>query len=342
MTLGKLRSLLSLSIVLLCHEHGLEGISLPLGSFSRTLKLTSVNGRLGLFRGVVPTGTGRKSVGVTHSRFQLLTRRLALEDSASPLSTVRRNLSKILGGLILAGPPILELYSRTGSKDSDFLNEVIIPSPSKGKWDDVEHITLVFHGAGGQDGFTDRLMENLKRSDTKASYSSIIDWSTYSTNFLQASFNGQRLGRCTAQELLDKATNLKSVHVIGISVGAFAADSLSAAVKSRRKDNPVYVQLTLLDPFTQRGIFDAGYGERRYGEAADYFQQYLNTDDPVPSTNIPLSKSVCYDITAIRPKEIIPFGHDWPVAYYGQKKNIGLVPQTERLPRGSVIRVVED
>lgn len=139
---------------------------------------------------------------------------------------------------------------------------------------------------------------------------------------------------------MEKATKLKSVHVIGISVGAFPADSVSAELKSRRKDS-VYVQLTLLDPFTQRGIFDVNYGARKYGKSVDYFQQYLNTDDPVPSTNTPLANSVCYDITDIRPKEI-SFGHDWPVAYYGRKKNIGLVPQAERLPRGSVIRVLED
>lgn len=251
-------------------------------------------------------------------------------------SLTRRNIFKILGGLVLGLPPILEIYSRVGTKDADFLFD-LFAEPSIGGWDDVERATLVFHGAGGQDKYTEKLMAQLQKSPEKSSYSSMIEWSNFSSNILQASFNGQRIGRIAATQLLERARNLKSVHLIGISVGAFAADSACNEVKASLKDS-AFVQLTLLDPFTQRGIFDVGYGAREYGKRADYFQQYLNTDDPVPSTNAPLGNSVCFDITAIRPEEV-SFGHDWPVAYYGEQGKVGIVPSAERLERGTIVKV---
>lgn len=252
-------------------------------------------------------------------------------------SLKRRNLFKVLGGLVVGFPVLLETYSRVGTKDSDFSSDLLVPLAKGTRWEDVEHATLVFHGSGGQDKYTDKLMANLNKMPGKASYNSMVHWSKYSTNILQASFNGQRVGRMAATQLLKKARNLKSVHLIGISVGAFAADAACSTIKSSGKDT-TFVQLTLLDPFTQRGIFDVGYGAREYGRGADYFQQYLNTDDPVPSTNSPLENSVCYDITSIRPAEI-SFGHDWPVAYFGDQENVGIVPPKARKERGTIIKV---
>lgn len=40
---------------------------------------------------------------------------------------------------------------------------------------------------------------------------------------------------------------------------------------------------------------------------ADFFEQYLNSDDPVPSTNDPLPNSVTYDVTyAEERKKFVP------------------------------------
>ena len=327
MTIARLRAFLSVPIILLFRQHFLEGASFS-GGFG--FVVASVAGF-----GKAPLAAHKLALSAP-SRFQLLAGRQAFQDSGDPNGVVRRKFSKILCGLALLGPPALEVYSRMGSKDADF-REDLFPQPSHGTWDDLEHVTLVFHGSGGQDKLTDALMQTLKRSDNKTKYSSMIEWRKYSSNFLQASFNGQRIGRCAAKQLLERTRNVKSVHVIGISVGAFAADSVCNEVKATLKDS-VDIQLTLLDPFTQRGIFDIGYGARKYGENADYFQQFLNTDDPVPSTNKPLQKSVCYDVTAIRPAEIT-FGHDWPVAYYAKKQHTGIVPQADRLPRGTIVRL---
>jgi len=68
---------------------------------------------------------------------------------------------------------------------------------------------------------------------------------------------------------------------------------------------------------------------------ADYAEQYLNTDDPVLSTNKPLQKCATVDVTSLRPPEI--FGHDWPLVYYTQTlKGNGIVAHEERRTIGSV------
>mmetsp|Transcript_17356 Transcript_17356/g.19956 ORF Transcript_17356/g.19956 Transcript_17356/m.19956 type:complete len:397 (+) Transcript_17356:60-1250(+) len=261
--------------------------------------------------------------------------------------------------LFVLTPILLETYSRIGAlfipnttnsiedneSSSSFITTPLIKSPKTNtgsSWNDVEHVTIVFHGAGGQDGYTDELMKRLQNQQQKESnssrfYSHIVDWSEYSTDILQASYNGQRIGKIVAKEISNQATNLKTIHFIGISVGAFTADSaVNEIQKIRKKSNnsinnnnnkksDLFVQLTLLDPFQQRGIFGINYGYNQFGMSADYAQQYLNTDDPVPSTNQPLNLekniNVCYDVTNLRPNEI--FGHDWPLVYYTQSENCG-------------------
>ena len=307
--------------------------------------------------------------------------------SSSSSATTRRRILAGIGGSILSLPIVGEIYSRLGPSDAatiaarifhdngedgdddDTTTNTRYRAPFSDNagvaWDKIEDVTIVFHGAAGPDQYTDELMTNLAkanhrrppRSKSKSTYyQTMIDWSDLSSNILQASFNGQRLGRETASRLLARCPNLKTLHLIGISVGAFAADECCKSIKKsvhgvasesspntdnydENDNNDVYIQLTLLDPFQQRGVLGTGYGNANFGGMADYARQYLNTDDPVPSTNAPLDKCVCYDITELRPEEI--FGHDWPVIYYARSgsDNLGIVPVEERTDVGSVIYV---
>ena len=278
----------------------------------------------------------------------------------------------ILASLFLLVPSILvEAYSRVGAlsipeKKSDAIRDEsvdgkslsFVPPPKNTEWDNVETVTIVFHGAGGEDAYTDELMKNLEggtssKSSPQKSYNHIVNWSGYSANLFQASFNGQKVGRITARELLEQIPNKKltAIHFVGISVGAFAADAAvnevkkifesSSKWKSKKADTLPFVQLTLLDPFQQRGIFGVGYGNNEFGKSADYAQQYLNTDDPVPSTNKPLKNTVCYDVTNLRPESI--FGHDWPLVYYARSDRCGKIEmaneanESKRDREGSVI-----
>jgi hypothetical protein len=257
-----------------------------------------------------------------------------------------------IGSAVLSLPLLTEVYSRAGASrlapGGRFPSEPLA-DPATG-WDEVEDVTLVFHGAGGQDQYTDELMKNLEapRGRGGKSYEAIVDWSAVSGNILQASFNGQRVGRETASLLLSKLryrngtpgeerNKCNTVHVIGISVGAFAADSCVTQIKKvlGTRANEVNVQLTLLDPFLQRGVIGVGYGTKTFGRSADYAQQYMNTDDPVPSTNDPCTNCACVDVTALRPKEI--FGHDWPLVYYARSRQLGIVPLEQRQEAGSVV-----
>ena len=283
-------------------------------------------------------------------------------------ATTRRSIVAGVGGSILSLLLIGEIYSRFGSRDVASLvfgGDDEHDQPTLGaddrltdeQWRGMEEVTLVFHGAGGQDEYTDELMANLRAKCSKTQHAAMIDWSALSSNILQASFNGQRVGRETARRLLercnggtaiantDAACRLKAVHLIGISVGAFAANEACAVIKSSRLGNGITCQLTLLDPFQQRGVIGTGYGNANFGKTADYAIHFLNTDDPVPSTNAPLTKHCSVvDITNLRPEKL--FGHDWPVVYYGgieKRRNgagggtLGIVPEKDRLAPGTVI-----
>ena len=73
-------------------------------------------------------------------------------------SISRRNFFLKIGAAFASLPVLLEVYSRFGPKidQGDLLQ-----SPTSGSWDDIEHATLVFHGSGGQDQYTDDLMKKL-------------------------------------------------------------------------------------------------------------------------------------------------------------------------------------
>lgn len=196
----------------------------------------------------------------------------------------RKWLLQTLLGAVLALPILGELYARAAAPFIDFgkVRPASFESSSS-----AGQITLVFHGAGGVDKNTDALMETLQThddatnekrrngNDSRRSVSNMIDWFAYSSNVLQASFNGQRIGRRYAEKLMKEMPNLETVHIIGISVGAFAADA--AVVELKKQNRNLFVQETLLDPFCLRGVVDGGYGTRNYGKAADYAQQFLNT-----------------------------------------------------------------
>jgi hypothetical protein len=126
---------------------------------------------------------------------------------------------------------------------------------------------------------------------------------------------------------------------IGISVGAFPASAMVQELHKTLKPSirrNICIQLTLLDPFQQKAVLGVNFGRFNFGKGADYAQQYLNTDDPVPSTNDPLPNCVSIDITSLRPNNIL--GHDWPLIYYTHELNnidsnrdgIGIVPKEER------------
>jgi len=233
--------------------------------------------------------------------------------------------------------------------------------------------TVVFHGAGGPDPYTDALLVALGERDGGGDGGRVrmVDWTGDSKDTLRGSTAGIEIGRRLAERFWGELVadggaagaagagagagggtgGRKRIHVVGISVGAFAANSFARTIKLKDGEGAEnYVQLTLLDPFTQKAILGIGYGARNFGKDVDYAQQYMNTDDPVPSTNSPLPHCATTDVTSLRPPEI--FGHDWPLVHYTQllsssSSTIGddqstgsdrsaMVPSERRRERGSV------
>ena len=191
---------------------------------------------------------------------------------------------------------------------------------------------IIFPGAGGPDENTSNLAKAIIDSDKICGikrHVEVYDWSPWRGNLIRASFDGQSVGKIIGKQLAEEHKNLKSLHVMGVSVGAFAADSCSEEYQKSQTNNlrttpAPYVRLTLLDPFTQRGLFGTKYGLKLFGKSATYCEQFLNTDDPVPSTNEAISMGFVSDITGSASRnDFVPLKgdsmHSWPVAYYGRK-----------------------
>lgn len=171
-------------------------------------------------------------------------------------------------------------------------------------------IVIIFPGAGGPDQNIKALYNRIIVSDMKAGINRFVvcyDWSQWVGNLIRAAYDSESIGRIIGEQVAaavnanplgDKV--IRNVHVIGVSVGAFAANNMLKTLSTRIKpDRKVYKRLTLLDPFTSKGIFGLAYGPRQFGreEYVDYFETYLNTDDPVPTTNEPLKHGVTFDVT---------------------------------------------
>lgn len=217
-------------------------------------------------------------------------------------------------GLNLSGPESLLLKYRLDSIQKSILDDSPDLPPIG-----TDHAAFVFPGAGGKDQLTEELTERLQEE----MWATTVDWKEYRGSIATAAFDGEAVGEAIAKHLLDQKQSLKYVHVIGISVGGFAANSMAKCLFESIDSKPDFVRLTLLDPFCSRGILGVGYGARNFGLSADYSEHYLNTDDPVPTTNDALPNCYCIDVTGASERDSFepPEGesmHCWPVAYFAR------------------------
>lgn len=215
--------------------------------------------------------------------------------------------------LKLSFPESILLKSRLKS-----IQESIIASSPALPPSDAENAAFVFPGAGGKDDLTEELTLRLEQE----MWATTIDWKEYRGSIATAAFDGEAVGEAIAS-LLFKQQRLKYVHVIGISVGGFAANQMAKCLFESSSHKPEHVRLTLLDPFCSRGILGVGYGKRNFGVSADYAEHFLNTDDPVPTTNDPLPNCYCVDVTSAPERDSFELPQDetyhcWPVAHYAR------------------------
>eukprot|EP00607_Mallomonas_marina_P007225 CAMPEP_0182416756 /NCGR_PEP_ID=MMETSP1167-20130531/1112_1 /TAXON_ID=2988 /ORGANISM="Mallomonas Sp, Strain CCMP3275" /LENGTH=274 /DNA_ID=CAMNT_0024589797 /DNA_START=243 /DNA_END=1064 /DNA_ORIENTATION=- len=225
-----------------------------------------------------------------------------------------------------------------------------------------DSLFIVFPGSGGPDEFTELLLKNVKSADAALQiprYSCVYDWLNWRGNFFRAAYDGDTVGKLIGKQVADeekKYGKLRSIQTVGISVGAFAADAFIRSYQAQSKQlhtvSPAHTHLTLLDPFESKGVFRGWYGYQSFGETADYCEEFLNTDDPVPFTATHLQYAYSYDVTKSekRQKFNLPSGttmHCWPVAYLANnwktevdKQGKLLLPvHTRDRPRGGRVRV---
>ena len=201
------------------------------------------------------------------------------------------------------------------------------------------HLCIIFHGAGGLDRETADLEARIKYCDAAAGLRRTVvqyDWKRWLGGQDRAAFDGQAVGAQLgaalrrAEEDGEGGLRLSTVHAIGTSVGAFAADSFCAGYVSAASAGGARatVRETLCDPFTARPgeALGSGWGLQHFGQSADFAEQIMNTDDVVPSTNVPVPRCYVLDVTrsALRRRFRAPdrdlmawllLGHNWPMGW---------------------------
>ncbi len=188
------------------------------------------------------------------------------------------------------------------------------------------NIVLIFPGLNGVDDYIDMLTKNIIQSDIENNLQRecfVCDWASDTNIFCcgdKGLFTANRITEHLVSILKDKKIHL---HLIGVSAGAMAANELSYFLKAFDPDKYT-IHLTLLDPFTLFR-FNTNYGVHTFGIAADYCEQYLNSDDPVPFTNKPCINAYTHDITLsnertefLNIKKQNETTHSWPLYYYAK------------------------
>lgn len=243
----------------------------------------------------------------------------------------------------------------------------------------AKDVAIIFHGSGGPDRETSDVLARFKAQDAAAGLKREVvvfnwmPWFTADTDRL--SFQSASVGKSIGRALATNNRNLRSLHIVGTSAGSFAADACcsayvttadaAAAAAGKDSGGRAAVRLTLADPFAAKdgASFKAGRGAQFFGKDADFAEHYLNTDDIVPNTAVPLPLCYCYDVTAALERKSFPppdktgdivydlilkslGGHSWPMGYLARHYETELGeggklkwPSHGELPRGAVVKV---
>jgi hypothetical protein len=195
----------------------------------------------------------------------------------------------------------------------------ILPDPLPAQTAGTRNLLFVVHGSGDTAAawpadFKAGVEKNINHREQWDIVT--YDWSTYAEDKATASKSGLEIGRYIGSTLASGDYHYERIQFVGHSVGAFVVQAACDAYRENATGS-TRIHLTFLDPFTGNGLIDWTYGKRRFGEGADFAEAYINTDDPVPSSNDPLNKSHNFDVTAQAPESLSDRDrHWWPVSFY--------------------------
>ena len=258
---------------------------------------------------------------------------------SSTLAVQRRMILRGVAGTVGAAVLGTEAFMRLPPGVAKLPTALALPQ--------LSDVTVIVGGSAGPDRYAQNIANAFR---TLGRNPLVLDWRTNAdgsdwsifSSAMQAGAIATRYGSVVGEQL--GQFRPRSIHVIGVSAGGFAADSLVSAV--RRVSPDTHLRLTLLDAFTAGDLVEFVAPERAagvssFGASADYCEAFINTDDPVPSTTIPLDRAVTYDVTssdlrAQFEREAEERGdsmHLWPAAYYAQvaprllKEEKGVLPK---------------
>ncbi|MEP2650843.1 MAG: hypothetical protein ABJH06_02525 [Paraglaciecola sp.] len=186
--------------------------------------------------------------------------------------------------------------------------------------ENIEYITLSAHGVNDSPrSWSDELqhimaIDSYPQLQPLAKQHQSINWQHYSDNVFLCSVAGKKIG-LEIGERLAKAPNLKAVHAVGHSCGSFIILGICERLKSINAN--VLIQTTYLDPVSVYSGFFWDYGIEHFGSCADFTDNYIDTRDTVPGSNIPLPNAFTFDVTQLQtPEDSGVPPHAWPTRYY--------------------------
>ncbi|MEO9946431.1 MAG: hypothetical protein ABJH28_01735 [Paraglaciecola sp.] len=184
----------------------------------------------------------------------------------------------------------------------------------------TQYITLSAHGVNDSpSSWSDELQQAMTAEiypqlQSVNQHHQSIDWQDYSDNVFLCSVAGKKIG-LEIGERLAEVLSLKAIHAVGHSCGSFVVLGICEGLKSMNSN--ILVQTSYLDPVSVYSGFYWDYGIEYFGTCADFTDNYIDTRDTVPGSNIPLPHGFTFDVTLLQTPEysLIP-PHAWPTRYY--------------------------
>jgi len=183
---------------------------------------------------------------------------------------------------------------------------------------DVEYIAISAHGVhDSPKSWSDELQKAIVETTYPQLHnvkiqSISLNWEKFSSDVFICSVAGRKIGYQIGKKIAQHK-NIKGIHAIGHSCGAFVVLGICEAVKTSNKK--ILVQTTYLDPVSIYAGIQWNYGITHFGSCADFSDTYIDTDDSVPGSNQILPFSATTDVTSLKLKKEIP-PHAWPTRYY--------------------------
>jgi pimeloyl-ACP methyl ester carboxylesterase len=191
------------------------------------------------------------------------------------------------------------------------LNTPTLPESSPG----ADRLIVLVHGGGdGPEDWPTAMAEAIAANLIEPERWDVwtYDWVEDAEGSVNVTRRGEDHGRWLGARLAER--DYRHLHLIGHSAGAAVLYGVTDTLVDAAG---LTVHETYLDPFGGQGLVRWEYGERRYGEGADFADAVLNTLDGVPSTDEPFHNTLSFDVSALADEDMSALeGHRLPILMY--------------------------